>query len=211
MTIEVWATEYASGMSGFCKFKTIARPRICPVDALVSLHPNNISMLDIGCGNGLLLYILWRSGKLRTGVGVDIDAAKLQAGQNALISYNSSPPISLLYGPHPTHWPKGPFDVCTMVDLLHHVPKSSVPDILNAAFERVKVGGLFIYKDMAERPRWAAAWNQLHDLCVSRQWITHVPPTTVVNLAAKKRLRLVSQFSIRCLAYQHDLLTFVHK
>src|SRR5689334_21497649 len=51
------------------RFFATHRPTISPFDLLLPLVPARASVLDVGCGNGLLLGLLARDGKLGRGVG----------------------------------------------------------------------------------------------------------------------------------------------
>ena len=208
MTAIVWADEYASGMTGLRRFMTRQRPRICPFDVLAHLVPAHSHVLDIGCGSGLLLYILWRGGKLSLGQGVDIDSRAVNSGAEALGHVSHPAPITLQSRSDPKTWPPGPFDVVTMVDVLHHVPPPLTRDVLIAAMERVGPRGLFVYKDMASRPLWGACWNRLHDLAMANQWINYVNPETVVAAARDAGMGVVERRDLRLLAYHHQFLVF---
>ena len=66
---------------GFKKFFSWARPWICPFEKFIFSIPNNKSVFDIGCGDGVFLYLIaiLRKPKILYGVDVidtDLDAVK---------------------------------------------------------------------------------------------------------------------------------------
>ena len=58
-----------------------------------------------------------------------------------------------------------------------------------AACDRVRLGGLLIYKDTASAPAWAAWVNRLHDLVLARQWIHYAPIADVEAIAGRAARR----------------------
>lgn len=206
-TTLAWAGEYSRAFRGLPRFLTAHRPRICPFERLVDAVPAQSSVLDIGCGNGLLLYLLARAGRLREGIGVDIRQDAIDAGNAALRGFGVDQ-ASLRVAGEPAGWPRQAFDAVAMIDVMHHVPPERQRETLAAACAMVRPSGLLVYKDMARSPAWAAWANRAHDLLLARQWIHYLPIAEVESVAAGSKLRLAHGESVRLGWYAHELRVF---
>ena len=202
-----WAREYSAAFRGLPRILTAHRPRICPFARLVDAVPVQSSVFDIGCGNGLLLYLLARAGRLREGAGVDIRGDAIDAGNAALRGFGIDR-ASLHVAGEPANWPRQTFDAVTMIDVMHHVPPELQRETLAAACAMVRPSGLLIYKDMARSPAWAAWANRAHDLLLARQWIHYLPIAEVESVAAGSKMRLAHGESVRLGWYAHELRVF---
>lgn len=154
------------------------RHRIAPVAALVQAVPPASSVLDVGCGGGLLLCCLSAAGRLRSGLGVDSSAVAIAAAHGAAARLATQPGAVVPRfecRPVQAGLPEGPFDVVCLVDVLHHVPPAAQERAFRDAASRVRPGGILIYKDMCDAPAWRAGMNRMHDLVMARQWINYVP------------------------------------
>ncbi len=94
-----------------------------------------LSLLDVGCGGGLLCEPLARLGFAVTGIDAgekNVAVARLHAEQSGLaIDYRNATPEQL----------EGQFDVVMSMEVVEHVPDVDV--FLAAAAARLKPGGLF--------------------------------------------------------------------
>jgi 2-polyprenyl-3-methyl-5-hydroxy-6-metoxy-1,4-benzoquinol methylase len=103
-------------------------------------------------------------------------------------------------------WPSGLFDVICLVDVMHHVPRNAQHQFFLDAASRVGRGGILIYKEMAERPRWRAWANRLHDLVLARQWINYVPVERALRWAAPIGFVAVERDTFSVGPYAHELV-----
>lgn len=149
------------------------RPLICPFAPLVAQVPSGSRVLDIGCGNGLLLWTLARHGRVREGVGIDVAPSAVKVAQR--VAASQSLPLRFRLAATTDDEATDPFDVVCLVDVMHHVPLAQRRRFLLDALARVGHQGRLVLKDMCHRPAWRVAWNWLHDLLLARQWV-HVMP-----------------------------------
>ena len=183
------------------------RPFICPFAELIEQVPSGSDVLDIGCGAGLYLGLLASLGRIRGGVGFDASASAIAAARNMS---QKVAPIRLDFRRLGVdeQWPDGMFDAVSLIDVMHHVPIPVRPDVIRQAADRVRSGGLFIYKDMVRRPLWRAAANRAHDLVMARQWISYEPVEAVEAQCRALGLELVHGQDINMLWYGHELRVF---
>lgn len=181
---------------------------ICPFGRLISLIPPGSSVLDVGCGSGLLLGLLARSGRLARGVGFDASRDAIETAQAMARRVDPSGQQLVFHRLDASaDWPGGTFDVVALIDVLHHVDPAAQQAVIARAASRVKPGGLLLYKDMASKPWWRAGWNRLHDLVLARQWIRYVPIGSVETWAGSQGLaRQTREDHICCGVYGHELL-----
>ncbi len=182
------------------------RIRICPFERLLPHVPGGASVLDIGCGAGLLLALLASTRPGITGVGFDASPAAIETAQ--LMLKRIKPGLRFLRLAKDEPWPEGLFDVVCMVDVLHHVPPASQRAVVRQAAAKVKPGGMLLYKDMANHPWFSATMNRLHDLLIARDWIHYVPVNSVEEWAAELALVRTHAETFSRLWYCHDLRIF---
>ena len=163
-------------------FQTL-RSFICPFHELVSLVPPDSRILDAGCGSGLFLAILADFSRVFEAVGFDCNAKSVEVAGTVLNKVNKGVKSHVFCIDATQPWPRGPFDVVSIIDLMHHLPPDQQRSVLANAAKVLKSGGILIYKDMVSRPRWRAWANRLHDLIIVHQWVYYAPFETVKKWA----------------------------
>lgn len=194
---------YAGGRAISVQLQVL-RPFICPFEEILPLVPKGASILDAGCGAGLFLGLLADSGRISRGSGFDSSPKAVSLAQHMTRNLATNASIDIRQIDATAPWPDGTYDVVSLVDVLHHVPPEHHTSVLAHATKCVRVGGLFLYKDMATRPRWRAACNQAHDLLLAHQWIHHVEIELVDAWAAQNGLRKKTQGAASRYWYGHE-------
>lgn len=187
------------------------RPFICPFEELLPLVPSGARMLDAGCGAGLFLGLLAMEGRIRAGVGFDSAAAAISSAQRMArraAGLGSPATLEFIRLDATAAWPEGHYDVVSLIDVLHHVPKAAQRRVFELAVRRLDSAGRLIYKDMARAPAWRAWANRLHDLALAGEWIHYVPIEEVERWAADMGLRVLEQGSFNRYCYAHELRVF---
>lgn len=198
----LWQTYGSSGWGN--RALAALRPLIARFDQLFAFIPDDRRVLDIGCGNGVVLCLLHRHRLLSEGVGIDINAAAIAAAQRAAQARRL--PIVFHRSTTFGDWPAEEFDVVLMIDVLHHVPRALRRQMIEAALARVAAGGLFIYKDMCRRPVLRRWWNQMHDLLLARQMVSVEPIEHVLGWAAAAGfVSMASERYVGVGLYGHEL------
>ena len=118
--------------------------------------------------------------------------------------------LRLHHLPAQADWPRGPFDVVSIIDVLHHVPKAVGPELFRRAAASLQPGGVLVYKDMYPGS-WRSLCNRMHDLIMARQLIHLVPTERVIGwaTAAGFVLKHSARFDMWC--YGHTLCVFEKK
>lgn len=205
----LWPLYREAGLSA--RMFSVARLAVCPLFEIARAVPPGARVFDIGCGRGFFLAVLAKSRAPTALTGCDVNReaiATAQAMGRALHAVSTEPALELILAETDRGWPAGPFTVVSMIDVMHHMPPAEQRGLFAAAARRVAPGGLLIYKDMALKPAWKAAVNQLHDLVVSRQWIHCVPVAAVEQWASEEGLNLIQAKDFSRLGHAHELRVF---
>jgi SAM-dependent methyltransferase len=116
--------------------------------------PAASSLIDIGCGVGLIHRFI--ASEFREVLGVDVarDALETAKRNNPSVSYREYDGRCLLVEP-------GSFDVAATICVMHHVPPDQQPGFIAQAWRAVRRGGWFLVFE--HNP-----WNPLTRLAVAR-------------------------------------------
>lgn len=150
------------------------RPRICPFHLLINAVPQDANVLDIGCGTGLLLFLLSHFQRIYRGVGIEVQRQKIDIAKSLPWKDNQ---ISFLHvGPQDT-WPGTDIDCVTMVDVLHHIPPQEQKTFLRKIEQTT--AKTIVFKDINPQKIVKAKMNTLHDLVLSNQKPHYQSPQTI--------------------------------
>ena len=185
------------------------RASICPFDRVIEAVPHGASVLDAGCGNGLLAGLLIVSGRAASVVGFDSSKALIAIAQRMVERAGLARRAAFFHQGVDDDWPAGPFDAVTLIDVMHHLRPATRISALRQAYASLRPGGVLVYKDMAARPVWAAAANQIHDLLFSRQLVRPVDSGQLAEAAREAGFSKAAESTVRILWYCHELLLFV--
>jgi 2-polyprenyl-3-methyl-5-hydroxy-6-metoxy-1,4-benzoquinol methylase len=191
------------------RLKQRLRPLISGMEVVFPHVPVGASVLDVGCGSGLLLGLLAQQGRRISGVGFDPGAGQIRLARRMaerVGGTGSTLRFECRDGREP--WPERTFDVVTMVDVMHHVPVPSQREVFDKACAAVRPGGVLVYKDMGGRPPWRAWANQLHDLLSAREWVHLVPVATVEEWARGHAFELAAALAAPRVFYMNELRVF---
>jgi 2-polyprenyl-3-methyl-5-hydroxy-6-metoxy-1,4-benzoquinol methylase len=185
-----------------------ARPYVCPFDRILPFIPDGADVLDVGCGNGALLALLAATGRMSSGLGCDVSAPALEAARAAAKRVGREDVVAFQQISSPKDIPADGRDVVVMVDVLHHVPAEERQHAVSEAARRVKPGGLFIYKDMTDKPFGRRLAHTVDDLIFSHELVQQVPPQLVEQWAEAEGFALVASEYVPRLIYGNVLRVF---
>ncbi len=197
------------GTTAVRRLHMLLRPFNCPFERLMDFVPEESSILDVGCGAGAFLGLLAATGRRIHGVGFDKSAVAIHDAHAMADCIKARGCVANLRFDRidvESAWPEGPFDVVSMIDVIHHVPVHARRAVFEMAHASLRPGGQMIYKDIADRPRWRAEANRLHDLLMSREWITYTPLRDIQIWAEQTQMKVQPSERINRLWYANDLL-----
>lgn len=200
------AALYAGSGSTKVRLMQEYRSHICPLHEVIREVPPRSSVLDVGCGHGLLLNLLASLGLIRQGHGFDVAAPAVAVAREVADKRRLSSVVAFEHRSIEQGVPSLGNEVVTVVDVLHHVPDQHKAVFVDALCDVVPKGGRLIVKDMVVRPRWRAAANRIHDLIMARQWVEHVEPEQVEAWAVRRGMRVTRRDHFNTLWYGHWLL-----
>jgi 2-polyprenyl-3-methyl-5-hydroxy-6-metoxy-1,4-benzoquinol methylase len=184
------------------------RPHICPFGDVMEQVPAGASVLDVGCGAGLFLLLLGQQGRIRHALGFDVSAPSIEAANRAARNAGLAATLEFQVRSIEDGIPEGPWNVVTVVDVLHHVPAAHQRAFVASLCERIPPGGRLVIKDMVAQPRWRAFANQMHDLVMARQWVHQQGPETVDGWVQSLGLRRIYRSRINSWWYGHWTLVY---
>jgi 2-polyprenyl-3-methyl-5-hydroxy-6-metoxy-1,4-benzoquinol methylase len=134
----------------FTRLFILLRYIVCPWNGILGYLTGTGSVLDIGCGHGLLLHLAKRKFPDLSCTGFDHDKRKID------VAIKSTPRRSLtfLLDSEIDRLTPSSFDCVTLVDVLYSVPTERWSDILSLANKYLKPHGTIIIKETVNRPKW---------------------------------------------------------
>ena len=139
------------------------RPLILPIDKILEYIPPRASILDIGCGKGLLTKHI-KNFEYYT--GVDLAANPREAGNN--IKFVKDDCLTYLNNDLSN------YNTFLVIDLIHHIPVKQQLIFLKTLINSLKSGDILIIKDINPRNLILKFWNSFHDFVMSRQIIRYL-------------------------------------
>jgi len=154
-----------ANLKGLNRLKTVYRPYICPFDQILNLIPPESKVFDIGCGSGSLLSLIDHFCKPEKLGGIEIDDVLVE---NAKLLLSSSPVPVSVYKYDGITIPEEikEYDIITMIDVFHHVPKSIQITFFDQLYQKMSIGSVLIYKDIDAESVFVYA-NKLHDMVLA--------------------------------------------
>lgn len=137
------------------------RPLILPLNEIIFHIPSGGSILDLGCGKGLLINNI---KNFKNYVGVDLNAINQKIKNIEFIKDDCLTYIKR---------DLGEFNTFLIIDLLHHLSPEFQKDFLKNILIKIKKGDILIIKDINPRGLLFKFWNSFHDLIVSKQLINY--------------------------------------
>ncbi|MGA2915492.1 MAG: class I SAM-dependent methyltransferase [Sedimentisphaerales bacterium] len=156
------------------------------------------SVLDIGCGTGLWLLLLSRFGRLSKGVGIEIDARKVQIANSIKKPQDK---IEFMQISREDDWPQGSYDCVTMIDVLHHI----LPEQQETFLAKIKDIDTkrIVFKDIDSEAKIKCLMNSLHDILLSRQMPRYCEKEKVAEIF--KQMGFTIKYMNR-----HDMIWYSH-
>ena len=127
-------------------------------DAIEGLVPRVGTVLDLGCGEGLLSQVLARRAPTRRVVAVDHDPRRVERVRRASKGLS----IEAVDGSMTTV-ALPPADAILLVDVLHYFDRATQERLLEKAARALNPGGILVVREPDAALRVRMLWNRLHE------------------------------------------------
>ncbi len=132
------------------RLHTRLRAWSAPLRPVVEALPRDGSLLDVGCGHGLVANeMALRNPRARI-LGIDLSETKIASAQ---ASVGTRPNLEFRLAALEAI-PESGFDAVSLIDVLYLVPALAWTSFLQACFQKLKPGGTFVLKEIGTEPRW---------------------------------------------------------
>lgn len=126
------------------------------LDEIGQYMPKSGRVLDVGCGFGLFALYFARLRPSVSFEGFDYNQRRIEDA-NAAAARLDITNATFRCGDATKVAVSGAYDAVYMLDIVHHVPRAAVPELLAAIRRHLKPGGRLLIKDVADKPaykRW---------------------------------------------------------
>ncbi|MBI4322970.1 MAG: class I SAM-dependent methyltransferase [Candidatus Omnitrophica bacterium] len=141
------------------RLHVIGRALLCPFAEVMAYVPPTGTIVDVGCGYGILLHLLSNaaSNGARQHVGVDHSVAKVEIARRT-----AKPGITFSHDGLEA-LPSEQYDAASIVDVLYTIDRRNWREVLAHCHRILKPGGRLIVKEVSDRPRWKAGLTGLEE------------------------------------------------
>lgn len=187
----------------------------CPFAAVEEEVPKTGSVLDLGCGHGLLSLYISATGPERRVQGVDVDAAKVREATAAASAFHSVSFVEASDG----GWrpqPDESWDAIVIVDMLYLLGSVAAFELLATAAAALCPGGRLVIKEIDFRPRWKYQLAVLQERMATRvarvtqgEMVDFLAPSGVARVLQDAGLTVKQRSIHRGYPHPHVVLTAV--
>ncbi|BDS15568.1 trifunctional MMPL family transporter/lysophospholipid acyltransferase/class I SAM-dependent methyltransferase [Aureispira anguillae] len=124
----------------YTRIKVRLEDKYRPFDALL---PKKATITDIGCGYGMMPYMLHLLSNDRIITGIDYDAEKILVANEAFLKNDK---INFVAA-DATQYPLTASDVFLISDMLHYIPKAAQHQLIRRCLDQLNEGGMLIIRD----------------------------------------------------------------
>ncbi|HSE93414.1 MAG TPA: class I SAM-dependent methyltransferase [Methylomirabilota bacterium] len=175
------------------------------LDEIGQYLPEAGPVLDVGCGFGLFSLYYAATAPGRVVRGLDLNGRRIALARRAAARLGLE---NVAYEEADARHYKGDTEVAAayMLDIVHHVPRESVPPLLAQLRRSLPAGGLLLVKDVDTRPapkRWFT-WA-LDRLMSPRTPVAYWSAEALTEALEAARFRVRRHLMVDVLPYPHVL------
>jgi cyclopropane fatty-acyl-phospholipid synthase-like methyltransferase len=172
----------------------------------MNLIPDGSSVFDIGCGNGQFLFLLEKFCKISKLMGVEISENLVDACNRQIVDQKIMKVKAIKYNGKDIPNEISTYNVITMIDVFHHVPKDMQFQLIKNIFNAMKQNDIFIMKDI-DADSCLVCFNKLNDLLLSKQFGHEISSKIIKSFLLEIGFE-VTFFNKMCtLVYPHYLIS----
>ncbi len=165
---------------------------------LLRFLPEEGRLLDVGCGTGLLNYVIAKRRPRLQILGVDIDRRAIELASR----YNRAD--NLDFAPLPLGEVTGCFDCISFVDVMHHTTEDEARGLLEQAAPLLAGDGQVIIKDVGRKGGWA---SYAHDRYITRSKVVRLAELEEMLRIVPDDYRVVRQLKKYRFPFPHYYVT----
>ena len=124
----------------YTRIKVRLEDKYKPFDEIL---PKKAKITDIGCGYGMMAYMLQLLSDERTIEGIDYDAEKIQVANECFLNNEK---INFVAADATNH-PLTASDVFLISDMLHYIPTGQQHQLIRNCLDKLNDGGMLIIRD----------------------------------------------------------------
>lgn len=136
----------------------------CPFADVAAHVPDAGRILDLGCGHGVFSTYLALQDERRQVLGIDLAEDKILAANAAAGAAAGKGRTNLRFTRADAETlPEGPWEAIVVLDVLYLFQPERQESLLRHCARALVPGGVLIVKEVADRPKWKAAWNRMQE------------------------------------------------
>jgi 2-polyprenyl-3-methyl-5-hydroxy-6-metoxy-1,4-benzoquinol methylase len=147
--------------------------------------------------------MLAESGRIRAGYGVDRSRGAIRDAQRIAAEKARSGLLRFQALDSLAEVPNLGYDVVSIVDVVHHIPKPDQLEFFIEAASKLRPGGTLIYKDISAKHIFWRLCNTLHDLVKARELVHYISEVWLMRAAREAGLERRVSLYVRKLWYMH--------
>jgi 2-polyprenyl-3-methyl-5-hydroxy-6-metoxy-1,4-benzoquinol methylase len=164
------------------------RSFIFPFDALLEEVPRRSRILDVGSAYGSFAIRMAKRDPHSTVLGVEISQERVVSSRESAGNLDN---VGFLACDFAKYRGNG-FDVVTCLDVMHHVPKKSQPEVVRKVRTVLNSGGILILVEVNRLPTLKYYWSCLHDIIFSRTKLNYTSPQSMAETLKSSGFRIES-------------------
>lgn len=166
------------------RLHTQIRAATAPLLAIVDRCPEGGTVLDVGCGHGLIANEIALRHEDSDVLGVDIDETKITSAGRTVGERKNVRFATMTIADAPDRG----FDALVVADVLYLVPAQEWDSFLATCRKKLRDGGLLFLKEVTTAPAWKfwrlrlQEWMSVHALGITAGEVFHFePPESLVT------------------------------
>jgi len=189
------------------------RLRSCPIDVVAAATPAAGTILDFGCGHGVVSLYLAMTSVDRHVTGVDVDDEKILDARAAAKAAEVEVAFDAV---EPDYRPSGRWDGIVIVDVLYLLGRDPALDVLDAAADALAPAGVLVVKEVDTRPKWKYWFAAAQEFLATKilritegSRVEFVPPGVLADRLRERGLTVEQRPCDRGRLHPHHLIVAV--